>query len=528
MGTPMNDVHFLDVFEPIAITGMGVALVILSIRLNRLRILAFPAAVALAIAGVLAAAWKYPDVTFMPDELRLPFEVAQVQFFVALSICMTLFALDVFIGQARSLAKAEEMLAVQRAELEKAAALQQMAAIVESSDDAIIGADLDGSIQSWNSSAERIFGEGIKDKKGELLTSLVELGVQADLWAEVDNARHGKRVENYVTVCERADGTLFDGSLTLAPIKDPSGTVTGVSVLGKDVTEARRAEELRQMALSDELTGLNNRRGFMVMAEERRRKAIQQGRGFTILFIDLNGLKNINDTLGHQEGDAAIVDSAAILRSTFRDTDVLARLGGDEFCALLPEERAEGAESPIARLQAMTDIHNMQETRPYKVAMSVGLATFDPANPVSIEELLEKADAAMYEQKAVGRRRYKLLVGDDDPSICSLIEVLFSDDYDVVVAYTGKQVIERALQEKPDLILLDLHLPDLMGTDVVKELRKEATMKLTPVIMITGAGDAHSEIESLRAGVEDYVEKPFDEDALAARMDRVLKRSLRR
>lgn len=524
----MSDIHFLDVFEPIAISGMGVSLVILSFRLNRLRILAFPAAVALAIAGGLAVAWKYPEVTFMPDELHLPFQVAQVQFFVALSICMTLFALDVFIGQARSLAKAEEMLAVQRAELEKAAALQQMAAIIESSDDAIIGADYDGSIQSWNSSAERIFGEGIKDAKGALLTSLVELGVQGDLWAKVEDARHGKRVENFVTVCERADGTLFDGSLTLAPIKAPSGEVTGVSVLGRDVTEARRAEELRQMALSDELTGLNNRRGFMVMAEERRRKAMKEARGFTILFIDLNGLKNINDTLGHQEGDAAIVDAAAILRSTFRDTDVLARLGGDEFCALLPEERAEGAESPIARLQAMTDIHNMQESRPYKVAMSVGLATFDPENPIPIEDLLERADAAMYEQKLTGRRRYKLLVGDDDPSVCSLIEVLFSDDYDVVVAYTGKQVIEKAKEERPDLVLLDLHLPDGLGTEVVKELRKEQTMKLTPVIMITGAGDAQSEIESLRAGVDDYVEKPFDEDALAARMDRVLKRSLRR
>ena len=524
----MNDIHFIDVFEPIAITGMGVALVVLSFRLNRLRILAFPAAVALAISGILAAAWKYPEVTFMPDELRLPFEVAQVQFFVALSICMTLFALDVFIGQARSLAKAEEMLAVQRVELEKSAALQRMAAIVESSDDAIIGADYDGSIQSWNTATEHIFGEGIKASSGALLTSLVELGVQGDLRAKVEDARNGKRVENFLTVCERSDGTLFDGSLTLAPIKDATGAVTGVSVLARDVTEARRADELRQMALTDELTGLKNRRGFMVMAEERRRKAMQDGKGFTILFMDLNGLKNINDTLGHQEGDAAIVDAAAILRATFRESDVLARLGGDEFCALLPEEGPEGAESPMARLQAMTDIHNMQESRPYKVAMSIGLAAFDPANPVPTEELLERADAAMYEHKTTGRRRYKLLVADDDPSVCSLIEVLFSDDYDVVVAYTGKQVIQRATEERPDLILLDLHLPDMLGTDVVRELRKEQKMKLTPVIMITGAGDGQSEIDSLRAGVDDYVEKPFDEDALAARMDRVLKRSLRR
>lgn len=523
-----NEVHFIDVFEPITITGMGVALVILAFRLHRTGILAVPAAVALAIAGVLAAAWKYPGLVFVPDELQLPFHVAQVQFFVALSICMTLFALDVFIGQARALAKAEDILALQRAELEKAAALQQMAAIIESSDDAIIGAGYDGSIQTWNTAAERIFGPGIKDVQGQLLTTLVELGVQAELWSRIDDARRGKRVENFHTVCARSDGSLFDGSLTLAPIKDAAGEVIGVSVIGRDVTEAKRAEELREMALTDELTGLNNRRGFIAMAEKKSHEAMRTGRGFTVLFIDLNGLKNINDTLGHQEGDAAIADAAQILRSTFRDSDVLARLGGDEYAALLPKETTHETESPIARLQAMTDIHNMQAGRPYKVSMSVGIATFDPANPVSIDQLLESADAAMYEHKLSGRRRYKLLVGDDDPSICSLVEVLFDEDYDVTSAYSGKEVVEKASEQRPDLILLDLHLPDMLGTDVVGELRQHQQLKLTPVIMITGAGDASSEIESLRAGVDDYVEKPFDEDALAARMDRVLKRSLRR
>lgn len=524
----MNEVHFVDVFEPIAITGMGVALVVMAFRLHRTGILAIPAAVALGISGALAVAWKYPGLVFVPDELQLPFHVAQVQFFVALSISMTLFALDVFIGQARALAKAEDILAVQRAELEKAAALQQMAAIVESSDDAIIGASYDGAIQTWNQAAERIFGSGIKEVEGQLLTSLVELGVQGELWSEIEAARAGKRVENFHTVCERSDGTLFDGALTLAPIKGPAGEVIGVSVIGRDVTEARRAEELRQMALTDELTGLSNRRAFIAMAEKKSHEAIRDGKSFTVLFIDLNGLKNINDTLGHQEGDAAIADAGAILRSTFRDTDVLARLGGDEFAALLPKERGSGTESPIARLQAMTDIHNMQAGRTYKVAMSVGTATFDPANPVPIDELLEQADAAMYEHKVTGRRRYKLLVGDDDPSVCSLVEVLFNEDYDVTSAYSGKQVIDAACEQRPDLILLDLHLPDMLGTDVVKELRQHQQLKLTPVIMITGAGDASSEIESLRAGVDDYVEKPFDEDALAARMDRVLKRSIRR
>ncbi|HJR44122.1 MAG TPA: diguanylate cyclase [Actinomycetota bacterium] len=526
----LDDVAFVDVFEPIAIAGMGVALVILAFKLYRKNVLGLPPAVALGISGFLAWAWKYPDLVFTPDELRLPFEVAEVQFFVSLSICMTLFALDVFIGQARALAKAEEILALQRAELEKAAVMQQMAAIIESSEDAIIGATYDGAIATWNRAAETIFGERIKAKQGELLTSLVDLGVQEDVWRRIDDARRGQRVENFETVCERGNGNLFDAVWTLAPIRDASGDVTGVSVIGRDITEAKRAQELREMAHTDELTGLSNRRRFTLMAERQAVEARQTGKPFTVLFIDLNGLKNINDNLGHQEGDQAIKDAADIIRSTFRDSDVLARLGGDEFCVLLPEEEPEHAESPIARLQAMTDIHNMQSSRPYKVGMSVGIARFDPTEPISVEDLIERADAAMYDEKMSdrGHRRYRLMVCDDDPSVCSLVEVMFGDDYDVSKAYSGKQVVEMATRERPDLILLDLHLPDMMGTEVVKLLRNSGATKMTPIIMITGAGSSNAEIDSLKAGVDDYVQKPFEEDALRARMDLVLKRSLRR
>ena len=524
------EIQFLDVFEPIAITGMGVALMGLAFRLHKRRILMVPAAVALCIAGALAVAWKYPEVTFMPAELRLPFEVAQVQFFVALSICMTLFALDVFIGQARQLAKVEEILALQVAELEKAALVQHMAAIVESSDDAIISRSLDSGILSWNRAAARMFGCSQEEALGRTIASFVDEGRRAEIQEKVDLALTGKKVENVETVCLRGEDTLFDALLTLAPVKDASGAVTGVSVIGRDVTETKRAEELHRQATTDELTGLLNRRGFTALAEEHSQKARESGSGFTILFMDLNGLKQINDNLGHQEGDAAIADAAAILLKTFREGDVIGRLGGDEFCVLLPEETQENTDSPVGRLQAMTDIHNLQSGRPYKIAMSVGAAQYDPSVPCPIEELIERADAAMYEDKMAGTKakRFSLLVGDDDPSICNLIEAMFSDDYDISKAYSGKEVLEAAATRRPDLILLDLHLPDMLGTDVVKDLRRDPNTKLTPVIMITGDGHTHSESESLRAGVDDYVAKPFDEDALRARMDLVLKRKLHR
>jgi len=523
----MTELHFLDVFEPVALTGMGIALVFLSVRLYKTRILRMPAAISLGISGFLAAAWKYPDLTIMPDELRLPFEVAQVQFFVALSICMTLFALEVFIGQARALAKAEEMLALQAAELEKTAVLAHMGAIIESSDNAIIGESLDGEIVTWNRSAERIFACTIEEARGRSLVSFVEGSGRETFLLSVKKARAGQRIENLEALCERADGILFDGVLTLAPIKDASGTVTGISVTARDLSEAKRAEAMEQLAVTDELTGLSNRRGFLLAAERLADQATKTAKTFTVMFVDLNGLKEINDNLGHQEGDEAICDAATILRSTFRENDVIGRLGGDEFCILLTDDKQE-TESPTTRLEAMTDIHNLQSGRPFKVSMSVGIAVFDPSAPQPIEDLIEQADKQMYEQKLSGPKRRRLLIGDDDPSICALAEAMFSDEYDVITAYTGKQVVEATETQRPDLVLLDLHLPDMLGTEVVKQMRQNPKTKLTPVIMITGAGDQSSELDSLRSGVDDYVEKPFDEDKLRARMDIALKRKLRR
>ena len=526
--TELTQLEYWDTLEPIAIFAMGVALMILSRRLYKRDVLRLPAAVALGIAGLFAFAWKYPDMVIIPDELTLPFKTAEVQFFVSLSIAMTLFALDVFTGQARALAKAEEILRRQAAELEKAAVIQQMAAIIESSDEAIIGQSLDGTILSWNSSAERIFGPNANEAQGREMASFVDPSSHEAFENGFLTARAGDKVENLELVCLRSNEALFDAAVTLSPIKDATGAITGVSCIARDVTELKRSEELRKLALTDELTGLNNRRGFMALAEHQAELANSSGKPFTLLFIDLNGLKKINDNLGHKEGDRAIADAAHILKETFRDTDILARVGGDEFCALLTEIKGTTEETPIARLQTRLDIHNLQSDRPFKVAFSVGAAQYDPKQPCSITELMQRADESMYRQKLTEKTRHRLLVCDDDPSICSLVEVLFTDDYDVFPALSGKEALRIAQIERPDLILLDLNLPDMSGTEVAKELRTSPLTKLTPIIMITGAGGGHSEVESLRAGVDDYVEKPFDEDALRVRMDNVIKRTSRR
>ena len=162
--------------------------------------------------------------------------------------------------------------------------------------------------------------------------------------------------------------------------------------------------ELSNLALMDELTGLYNRRGFLALGDRQLRLARRSDRSLLLFFIDLDGLKEINDAFGHTEGDAALMWTAEALEATFRDSDVIARIGGDEFAALAIE--ASGQSEACIR-QRLTEYLNSvsRKASDYKFSVSLGTARFDPRNPVSIRELIAEADRAMYEQK---RRRSPL------------------------------------------------------------------------------------------------------------------------
>jgi diguanylate cyclase (GGDEF)-like protein/PAS domain S-box-containing protein len=158
-------------------------------------------------------------------------------------------------------------------------------------------------------------------------------------------------------------------------------------------------QELRNQALVDGLTGLYNRRGFMFLAQQQLKLVNRNKTGMLLLFADFNNLKWINDTLGHHKGDLALIETANILKETFREPDIIARIGGDEFGVLAIGSRRDSAEMLISRLQANLDSHNAKGKRRYKLSLSMGIARYDPECPCSIDELLDKADTLMYEQK---------------------------------------------------------------------------------------------------------------------------------
>jgi diguanylate cyclase (GGDEF)-like protein len=163
-------------------------------------------------------------------------------------------------------------------------------------------------------------------------------------------------------------------------------------------------EELKNLSLTDDLTGLYNRRGFFLHAEQQLRqfRSRETEKSMWMLIGDLDGLKQINDTYGHDEGSAAIRTAGDILRKTLREADIIARLGGDEFAAMILNTTDDVAELLPQRIDAKYELSNRESGKPYEFGMSVGLVKVARGNDASVSEILDQADRAMYAAK---RRR---------------------------------------------------------------------------------------------------------------------------
>lgn len=174
----------------------------------------------------------------------------------------------------------------------------------------------------------------------------------------------------------------------------------------QDITERKRAEAaIQTLSLADELTGLYNRRGFMAFCKQHLNTIRRTNKGIVIVYADLDGLKGINDSFGHKEGDRALMRTAELLKETFRSSDVLGRLGGDEFTVLAAVDPDGGREKLLTRLQEKFDNYNALRVCPYDLSISVGVAQLDPEGSETMEDLMALADAAMYENKRGKRNR---------------------------------------------------------------------------------------------------------------------------
>ena len=154
-----------------------------------------------------------------------------------------------------------------------------------------------------------------------------------------------------------------------------------------------------QLSNMDELTLISNRRGFIALAQHAIEISKRKEYPTSLVYLDLNKFKQINDTFGHAEGDKALVAFAELIRNNFRDSDVFARLGGDEFVVLLTDTPVGNVEDVLARFDSAVNHYNQQVKRGYDLCYSVGIAAFDPERHTSVEELLSDADTLMYQHK---------------------------------------------------------------------------------------------------------------------------------
>lgn len=173
---------------------------------------------------------------------------------------------------------------------------------------------------------------------------IVVLGTQNDEAAAVDAVNAG--AQDYIVFGQSDPGNVLMRAIIYA------------------IERSRLLDRLRNLAVTDELTGVYNRRGFETVAAQHLRLAHRTRKKIALFFADLDDLKAINDSFGHNEGDRAIKDASNVLQSTFRDSDILARMGGDEFLILASDCTMKGAETLAARLQENIAIHNKANNRP--------------------------------------------------------------------------------------------------------------------------------------------------------------------
>lgn len=158
-------------------------------------------------------------------------------------------------------------------------------------------------------------------------------------------------------------------------------------------------EALRTSAVTDELTGLHNRRAFKALAEHQIKLSARNFSPLLVFFADLDELKQINDRFGHAAGDQALRETARLLRATFRDSDVVARFGGDEFAVLACNATMADADRFATRLENALEGYNAAADGGFKLGLSTGATGYDPRRPEPLDTLLARADAAMYVHK---------------------------------------------------------------------------------------------------------------------------------
>jgi diguanylate cyclase (GGDEF)-like protein/PAS domain S-box-containing protein len=274
------------------------------------------------------------------------------------------------------------------------------AAVLESADAFILALDSAGRILGVNRAVKLATGYCDDDLLGREFISALPIREAAaalgdGLWRLGAGAGAYPFESHWVT--STGERLLVAGSLT--PMRDAGGALTHVIVTASDISQRRALEdELRTMSLRDDMTGLYNRRGFALLAEQRLKSSRRSGSTLTIIYADVDQMKSINDRFGHDAGDSALSICAGALEATFRESDIVARIGGDEF-AVLEEADAPSISTVTMRLKEELDRRTSASGLRFPVSLTIGSAHSRPPHAISLDDLVQQADAFMYENK---------------------------------------------------------------------------------------------------------------------------------
>ncbi|MDY6969180.1 MAG: diguanylate cyclase [Spirochaetota bacterium] len=278
-------------------------------------------------------------------------------------------------------------------------------ALFEDSRDAIYFRKRDGTIIDANRSMSDLFGYSRDEMIGMNIQDLYTIPYDNDIFQK--NIELKGFIKDHEITLKHKNGHEIYCIVTASVLKTDTGMISGYQGIIRDNTERKKVEarieslmkELHNMSYMDDLTGLYNRRGFFLLSQKQLEMAKRSNKKMFVIFIDVDNLKWINDTSGHQEGDKALVNTANILTNTFREADIIARMGGDEFAIIAMESSEDSENILFSRLQRNIDLFNQESDLNYEISVSIGIAYYDSTKEKTVDEILASADKLMYKHK---------------------------------------------------------------------------------------------------------------------------------
>ncbi|OMF38398.1 hypothetical protein BK133_02430 [Paenibacillus sp. FSL H8-0548] len=310
-------------------------------------------------------------------------------------------------------------------------------------------------------------------------------------------------------------------------------------------------QDWQRSIIIDELTGAYNRKHFNKMMKQKIKCFKRSNEIFSLVMLDLDYFKRVNDTYGHLQGDEVLQAFVAIAKDTFRSTDILCRYGGEEFAVILPRTDAIQAAVLMDQFRNLfNEVKFHANNEIFQVTFSSGITEITEANSYT-EKLVDEADQALYSAKRAGRnqtivysnelneRNYEIplnfIIVDDDPLIRDIVINSFANwkpvnhlklqtaEYSSGISFITSDWYKEG---EKYIILLDGSMPDLDGLEVLRRLREDYPEKQLLIVMLTARNNTKDIVHALQMGADDYVVKPFNMQELVLRIERLANRML--